>query len=81
MNQEAAIRELNTLPPEAQKEALDFIESLIQRYKQSTARQKMKETTSLTEEAFIGMWSDRPEMQDSVQWVRSIRKKEWRTGE
>ena len=28
---------------------------------------------------FIGMWSDRPEMSDSTEWVRTLRQQEWST--
>jgi hypothetical protein len=36
----------------------------------------MKET-DLAGEAFIGMGSDRAEMEDSGQWVREVRRLEW----
>lgn len=31
----------------------------------------------LSNEPFVGMWSDRSEMDDSVQWVRNMRNQEW----
>lgn len=30
-------------------------------------------------EDFIGMWRDRPDMQDSTQWVRTLRQQQWGT--
>ncbi len=34
--------------------------------------------TPLKEEPFIGMWSDRKDLEDSSQWVKKLREKEWR---
>lgn len=76
MNREKAWRELTSLPPEAQQEVLDFIEFLSKRYKQVPARDKRRKP-KLTEEAFVGMWRDRQDMQDSSDWVRNVRKREW----
>ncbi|NEP45331.1 MAG: hypothetical protein F6K35_41385 [Okeania sp. SIO2H7] len=33
--------------------------------------------TPLKEEPFIGMWSERKDLEDSSQWVKFLRKKEW----
>jgi hypothetical protein len=64
------------LPIEAQRQAADFIAFLQQRYRkveQSTATTK----TDLRKEPFVGMWRDRDDIQDSTEWVRDLRKKEW----
>ena len=34
----------------------------------------------LAEEPFVGIWQDRPDMEDSSAWVRAIRAREWRGG-
>lgn len=70
------LREFDTLPPEAQKQVLDFISFLSARYK-VTSRQKGKGRISLANEPFIGMWKDREDMRDSVRWVRETRDSEW----
>ncbi|HLA63544.1 MAG TPA: hypothetical protein VK610_03905 [Rhodothermales bacterium] len=31
----------------------------------------------IEEEAFVGMWKDRPEMEDSTAWVRGLRRTQW----
>lgn len=31
----------------------------------------------LEDQPFVGMWSDRPETQDSKQWLRNVRKQHW----
>lgn len=71
---ERILNRLKNLPPEAQKEVADFISLLYERYRSSSQLQTKKR---LAQEDFIGLWKDRPDMQDSTSWVRDIRKKEW----
>jgi len=74
------IREFDSLPPEAQKQVLDFIAFLQTRY-QSTAKERVKTKTSIAEEKFVGIWRNRADMQDSSSWVREIRSTEWGNSE
>jgi hypothetical protein len=76
MNQEKVWREIAALPPEAQQEVLDFIQFLRKRYKQARAKEQ-RPKTQLAEEAFVGIWRDRQEMEDSSDWVRGVRRREW----
>ena len=77
MNTQIALERLSSLPPEAQQQVIDFIDFLKTRY-QSTPPQKKKQTqTALAQETFIGIWQERQEMQDSTEWVRKLRRKEW----
>ena len=76
MDPEKVCRELATLPPEAQQEVMDFIEFITRRYKKIPAKDKRRKA-KLTEEAFVGMWRDRQDMEDSSEWVRGVRKREW----
>jgi hypothetical protein len=76
MNQENLWRELAALPPEAQQSVADFIAFLRTRYASSPARKKPK-VTNLADEPFIGLWRNRPEMDDSHAWVRGLREQEW----
>jgi DNA-directed RNA polymerase specialized sigma24 family protein len=69
-------KDFNSLPSEAQQQVADFIAFLRTRY-QGPSRKKRGEATDLVSEAFIGMWSDRAEMEDGSQWVREVRKREW----
>lgn len=68
--------DIATLPQDAQKLIIDFVSFLKQRYpsSQTTTPQPL----NLENEPFVGMWSDRPEMQDSTAWVRQIRQQHWR---
>jgi hypothetical protein len=65
-----------SLPAEAQREAADFIAFLRMRYAEPKAG-KRKSHTDLSNEPFVGMWRDRDDMQDSTQWVRDLRQREW----
>ena len=65
-----------SLPPEAQKEAADFIAFLQTRYLKLQTGSKGKKR-SLRDEGFVGMWEDREDMKDSAVWVRNLREKEW----
>jgi len=72
-------REIETLPPEAQKQVLDFVAFLKARYP-STQPTKSARRTRLSAEPFIGMWKDREDMRDSLAWVRGLRQREWEHG-
>lgn len=70
------LREIRSLPLEAQREVEDLVASLYQRYggRQPGAQPAGSE---LRAEGFIGMWQDRDEMRDSTAWVRNVRESEW----
>jgi hypothetical protein len=70
MNAAQLLNDIEQLPPEAQRQVEDFIAFIKSRY-QSVNK------TKLSDEEFVGMWSDRPEMQDSTQWVKETRQSEW----
>jgi hypothetical protein len=73
-------QDIASLPPEAQKQVLDFVAFLKSRYSVPPRAPKAKRT-KLRDEPFIGMWRDREEMQDSSAWVRRLREREWEPGE
>ena len=73
------VRELASLPPEAQKQVLDFVAFLKARYS-STPTTKQAKRAKLADEPFIGMWRTRKDLQDSTAWVRSLRQREWERG-
>jgi hypothetical protein len=83
--------DLSTLPETAQQLVVDFVSFLKQRYgphpltpspSGGEGGQDTQTSTphplNLENESFVGMWSDRPEMQDSKAWVRQIRQQHWR---
>jgi hypothetical protein len=73
------IRDIGSLPPEAQKQVSDFVAFLKTRYPVGKSDRKAKRT-KLADEPFIGMWRDREDMQDSSAWVRRLRESEWERG-
>ena len=68
-------QEIDSLPPEAQKQVEDFIAFLKTRYIPAT--KKRTKRVRLESEPFVGMWKDREDMSDSAKWVRELRQKEW----
>lgn len=76
MINEDILSQFNSLPPDGQRQVLDFIASLLQRYNssQGIGEQAARE---IIDEGFVGMWRDREDMEDSTAWVRSHRQREW----
>jgi len=69
-------QDIDSLPPEAQRQVADFFAFLQERY--ALAPVKKSRRIKLTKEPFIGMWKDRSDMKDSVEWVRQVRREQWR---
>jgi hypothetical protein len=76
MNKKSVLDKYDQLPPNAKKEAGDFVEFLHNQYAKSTPQKKNKKP--LSEYNFVGMWKDREDMEDSTKWVREQRKTQWR---
>jgi len=68
--------EFEQLPPEEQKEVLDFIAFLRGRCAGKPPR-KGARSIPIEKDPFVGIWAGRDEMQDSARWVRDTRKREW----
>lgn len=77
MNIQTVMEGFSSLPPDAQRQVVDFIEFMKNRYQVAKPARKKVARASLAQESFIGMWRDRRDMQDSTQWVRELRRKEW----
>lgn len=76
MDQEMLQQNLADLPPEAQRQVMDFIAFLRNRYVGPRPR-KPRKATGLEKESFIGMWRNREDLKDSSAWVRRVRQTEW----
>jgi len=70
--------DIATLPATAQRLVIDFVGFLKQRYAPPQPPPPYL-PLDLDHEPFVGMWSDRPEMQDSTAWVRRVREEHWRS--
>ncbi|OQX08163.1 MAG: DUF2281 domain-containing protein [Thiothrix lacustris] len=77
MNTQTVMEGFSSLPPDAQQQVADFIDFLKVRYQKAKPAKKKVARAALAQEAFIGMWGERKDMQDSSQWVRELRRKEW----
>jgi hypothetical protein len=75
MTHEEILQEITFLPPEGQRQVIDFIAFMRQRYSQ--AYLKADSLPNLSAESFIGMWKDRDDLKDSSAWVRHTRETEW----
>ena len=69
-------RDINVLPPEAQRQLEDFIIFLRWRYQPSLLT-KTADTSDLATEEFVDMWRDREDMRDSTAWIRKVRQSHW----
>jgi len=78
MEQEKIFDDISNLPPEAQRQVVDFIAFLRTRYKRSDAEKQAKRI-NLVNEPFIGIWKDREDMNNSSTWLRNVREAEWGT--
>lgn len=75
-NAEKVLRDFEALPPEGQREVIDFVSFLRKRYGAAQKKRRSK-ALPLEAERFVGMWSDREDLRDSSTWVRDLRRREW----
>ncbi|MBD2100773.1 DUF2281 domain-containing protein [Leptolyngbya sp. FACHB-261] len=73
MEFESLRQQFASLPPNAQQEVADFIAFL----KQRDPSPEPLTHQDLQQESFVGVWKDREDFQDSGQWVRTLRQREW----
>ena len=66
---DSLVQIINSLTPEERM-------NLEQRLQDRTSPTEI-EQSNLEDEPFVGMWKDREDMEDSSQWVRQLRQKEW----
>lgn len=76
MNKKSVLDKFDQLPPDAKKEASDFVQFLYEQYVKSTPKKSAKKPIS--ESPFVGMWKDRTDLADSTSWVRKQRETQWR---
>ncbi len=69
--------EYAALPADAQQIAATLI-TLLHRQSQTRPKRRPTRRVPLNEEPFVGMWRDRPEMEDSVEYIRQLRRREYR---
>jgi hypothetical protein len=77
MTNKELLKEIALLPDEAKRSVEDFVVYIRERYAEF-AKKPVKRKKPLREEAFFGMWADREDIKDSVDWVRSLRRTQWK---
>ncbi len=76
MTQQELLNEFLSLPAEAQRQVIDFIAFLRQRYA-AVEPASSSVNFDLRNDSFIGMWRNRENLADSTAWVRSVRESEY----
>lgn len=71
------IRRMKELPEEKQQEVANFVKSLHLQVIGTRHRQLAEGHCPLGEDPAVGLWRDREEMSDSVEWVRRLRAEQW----
>jgi len=77
MSEKELIKQIRKLLSEAQQEAADFVEFLINKYIRKSEETDSPGKKSILENSFRGVWKDRDDLQDSTRWVRDLRKSRW----
>jgi hypothetical protein len=75
MENEGFYNKFESLPIEAQKQVLTFIDFLQKRYEPKG--KKTREMKPVNNKKFVGLWENREDLKDSSSWIRNLRKKEW----
>jgi hypothetical protein len=75
MTNEELIKEIPRLPNEVKRRIAKIIDSFRKQADQSSAGNAGK--IPLRDEPFVGMWADREDMKDPVEWVRNVRRTQW----
>lgn len=76
MTQEELLNEFLSLPTEAQRQLLNFIAFLRQKYRITEPVSQARDIDWIND-PFIGMWRERQDLANSTAWVRTVRENEW----
>jgi hypothetical protein len=76
MNVKAIVKELETLPPEAQQQVAEFITLLQARH--AVPSRPVRRKGSIMGEPLFGLWKDRKDITDSVAYVRELHRRHMR---
>ena len=75
MENKVFYNKFESLPIEAQKQVLAFIDFLQKRYESKS--KKPRERGSIINKKFVGLWENREDLKDSSLWIKNLRRKEW----
>lgn len=74
MTNEELLKEIALLPDDSKRKVEEFITSL-----KKSFRANSPGSAPFREESFFGIWKDREDMKDSVEWVREVRRIHWKS--
>ena len=75
MTKEELTKEIPSLPDSVRLRIARIIDTFRKQSNQSSSDRAGK--IPLRDEPFVGMWSDREDMKDPVEWVRNVRRTQW----
>lgn len=78
METQQLIAEISRLPADALRELERFLVQLKWRYAQSNPPVQ-EELAAFTDPEFFGMYADRDDMRDSVEYIKRLRRQQWGT--
>lgn len=73
-------KDIDALSEDDRQLVIQFVAMLKKRYDHASDNSKSPcqiQALDLDNEPFVGMWRDRPEMQDSAAWVKRVRQQHW----
>lgn len=74
---EAVRDDYAALPEDARRLAADFL-ALLRRAVPAPPKRRPERRVPFREDPAFGMWKDRSEMEDSTEYIRQLRRREWR---
>lgn len=72
-----ALAQLSQLPEAKQDEIASLILLEVGLLEEEVQEQPIEEFSDSATQPFVGMWSDRSDLEDSTQFVRQLRQTEW----
>lgn len=76
MTRQRLLKKYESLSASARRQVDALVTSLAEGNARKPVRAR-KPTPTIANEPFVGMWSDRRDMADSAEWVRSLRRRQW----
>ena len=76
MTRQQLLNKYESLSASARRQVDALVASLTEGDESKPVR-GIRKVESIAEEPFVGMWRERTDMADSVEWVRSLRRRQW----
>lgn len=73
-------KDIDALPEDDRQLVSQFVAMLKKRHdhgSDNSESPRQIQALDLDNEPFVGMWRDRPEMQDSAAWLKQVRQHHW----